>query len=90
MIKDQFQKKHSETLKAFYGTECGKALIEALVHLRPPLTPHNIPHLHSENTGAVRGYELCLKHMVNLCVFTPPMNDVEADYGVKDVPVDKQ
>lgn len=82
MTKEIFQKKHGETLKAFMDSECGRDVLGMLSHLRPPYEFPAQEHLLSENRGAMRGYEMCMRNLVGLTIASPQPTQVQQDYGV--------
>lgn len=86
MNRDQFQKQFSGDLKKFIDSPCGQASLNILGMLRPTyeFPPHE--HLLSENRGAMRGYEMCLRNMIALTIQLPQSNEVPADYGVPEAP----
>lgn len=80
--KEEFQSRHSGDLKSFLQSSCGASLLDALGVLRPQFTPHNLPHLHVENSGAIRGYELCMRNILILSSAPTPPVVLDANYGV--------
>lgn len=82
ITKEEFQSKYSGELKAFLQTPCGSVLLDALGSQRPSFAPYKEPHLYSENSGSIRGYELCMRNILVLSSAPTPPAVVEANYGV--------
>lgn len=80
--REEFQSRHSGDLKNFLQSPCGTSLLDALGVLRPQFTPHNLPHLHVENSGAIRGYELAMRNILILSSAPPKEIVLDANYGV--------
>lgn len=91
MTAREFQINHHGDLKLFLDTPVGKELLSALSSLRPPYSDSPHEHLFIDNRGTVKGYELCLRNMVALCLPPSPTTEVKANYGVDDrKPEDKK
>lgn len=84
MTPNEFRLKHSTTLHEFLQTEAGKQLISTLHQQRPIFNVISTPHAHHESSGAVRGYELCEKNLINLSTLPSNHEEIEMNYGVPD------
>lgn len=84
MTAKEFQATYSAELKDFFESPCGKAFLDTIRGMRPGLIPVQHEHLLIENAGAVRGYEQCLKNIIILSILSPPFEEIQLTYGVKD------
>ena len=86
MNKALFQKQYAAELKALIESKFGQSLLATIGSMRPAYEFPIQEHLLSENRGAMRGYELCLKNIISLSIPQIATPDVEQDYGVPNSP----
>lgn len=84
MTKIEFQNQYGADLKKFIDSPFGKSFLNILGSLRPGYEFPIEEHLLSENRGALRGYELCIRNIITLSMFSKPVQEPEANYGVPD------
>lgn len=77
-----FRKTYSDQLKAFLESPCGQNLLNTAGAMRPPYEFSVQNHLLTENRGAMRGYELCLRNILGLAVPYTVQREPEPNYGV--------
>lgn len=82
MNQADFRKTYSDQHKQNLESSYGQHLIQALGAMRPPYVFPQQPHLLTENSGAMRGYELCLRNLVGLSVPYTVQHEPEPNYGV--------
>lgn len=88
MNRSDFQEIHLNQFRAIMESQCGKDMLETLRTERMPLLPIKEDHLLIENSGAVRGYEQCLKNLAALAVpIIPKKPDPKANYGATKKPL---
>lgn len=86
MNKLLFQKQYAQELKILVESKFGQSLLAALGSLRPHYEFPPQEHLLSENRGAIRGYELCIRNILALSIYMPASDEVEANYGIPTQP----
>lgn len=82
MNQIDFRKTYNDQLKTFLDTPCGQHFLSVLGAMRPPYEFSVQNHLLTENRGAMRGYELCLRHILGLSMPYTVQHEPEPNYGV--------
>lgn len=82
MSPNDFRKKHHAALKIFLSSEVGKDMLVALHQMRPLFVTTGLPHIHTESSGAVRGFENCERAIPFLSTPVLPNEEIEMTYGV--------
>lgn len=85
MTRNQFVEAHGEAVQTFLNSQAGLAFRILLSEARPLFESQREPHLFAENTGVVKGYELCLRNIVSLSALPKVAEEIEADYGVPNI-----
>lgn len=85
MTKQQFIDKYADELKKFIDSPCGRETFSILESLKPIHENNNTPHLYADNKGRVIGYELCLRNFVTISNLPRNAEEIEADYGVRNI-----
>lgn len=90
MTVKEFQTTLSGDLKAWVESPLGRETMQLLGSIRPNYEYSAEAHLFAENRGAMRGYELCLRNILGLCVPPVATQEVPQTYGVQEVKVEKK
>lgn len=86
MTFQEYQKNYSDQLKTFLDTPAGQNFLSVLGAHRPAYEFSVQNHLLTENRGAMRGYELCMRNAVLLSKPYAVHHDIEPTYGVPNKP----
>lgn len=80
---EDFQKRHLIEFSNMIESEMGKDLLVTLQASRPTLIPLQQEHLLIENSGAVRGYEQCIKNLLLLKTVIAPRKEITKLYNAE-------